>query len=132
MPASKLDDKSIFNAAREIGSEDARREYLQQVCKDDLDQLDRVTALLRGFEKNSQFLESPAVGLLPTLAGSPVIERPGMQIGPYKIREQLGEGGMGVVYVAEQKEPVRRKVALKIIKPGMDSKEVLARFDAER
>ena len=55
-----------------------------------------------------------------------------MEIGPYKIREQIGEGGMGVVYVAEQTEPVQRKVALKIIKPGMDTKEVIARFEAER
>ena len=132
MPTSELDDKSIFNAAREIDSEDARRDYVQRTCADDVAQLDRVTALLQGFEKDSQFLEISAVDLLPTVAVSPAIERPGTQIGPYKIREQLGEGGMGVVYVAEQKEPVRRKVALKIIKPGMDSKEVMARFEAER
>ena len=53
-------------------------------------------------------------------------------IGPYKLLEQIGEGGMGVVYVAEQTEPVRRRVALKIIKPGMDTKQVIARFEAER
>ncbi len=58
--------------------------------------------------------------------------KPGTQIGPYKLREQIGEGGFGVVYVAEQTQPVRRKVALKIIKPGMDTRQVIARFEAER
>ena len=61
-----------------------------------------------------------------------VPESPGTVIGPYKLLEQIGEGGMGVVYVAEQTQPVRRKVALKIIKPGMDTKQVIARFEAER
>src|SRR5262249_22703548 len=60
------------------------------------------------------------------------IEGPGTRIGPYKLLQQIGEGGMGLVYLAEQEEPVRRKVALKIIKPGMDSRHVLARFQAER
>src|SRR6185369_4339077 len=59
-------------------------------------------------------------------------ERPGTQIGPYKLLQVIGEGGMGVVYMAEQKEPVERRVALKIIKPGMDSRQVIARFEAER
>ena len=59
-------------------------------------------------------------------------EKVGSVIGPYKLMEQIGEGGMGVVYVAEQSKPVRRKVALKIIKPGMDTKQVISRFEAER
>ena len=62
----------------------------------------------------------------------PVLEKPGAMIGPYKLLEKIGEGGMGVVYIAEQRRPVRRRVALKIIKPGMDTKEVIARFEAER
>src|SRR5438270_250516 len=62
----------------------------------------------------------------------PVPEGPGSRIGPYKLLQQIGEGGFGVVYMAEQQEPVRRKVALKIIKPGMDTKEVIARFESER
>ena len=74
---------------------------------------------------------SPPAELAVTL-DQPVTERPGAVIGPYKLREQVGEGGMGVVFVAEQERPVRRKVALKIIKPGMDTKEVVARFEAER
>src|SRR5262249_15026344 len=63
---------------------------------------------------------------------SPAAERPGAVIGPYKLLEPIGEGGMGVVYMAEQTQPIRRKVALKIIKPGMDTKLVIARFEAER
>ena len=67
----------------------------------------------------------------PTL-DRPITEQPGTQIGPYKLLQQIGEGGMGVVYMAEQKEPVERRVALKIIKPGMDTRQVIARFEAER
>ncbi len=63
---------------------------------------------------------------------SPSPKKPGTQIGPYKLLQQIGEGGMGVVYMAEQKEPVKRRVALKIIKPGMDTRQVIARFEAER
>ena len=70
---------------------------------------------------------------MPTVRLRPLpTEGPGTVIGPYKLLEQIGEGGMGVVYVAEQTQPVRRKVALKIIKPGMDTKQVIARFEAER
>src|SRR5204863_3844090 len=65
-------------------------------------------------------------------AHDPIVERPGTQIGPYKLLQQIGEGGMGVVYMAEQLEPVKRRVALKIIKPGMDTRQVIARFEAER
>ena len=69
----------------------------------------------------------------PTIhVARPISEGPGTQIGPYKLREKIGEGGMGVVYLAEQTEPVRRRVALKIIKPGMDTAQVVARFEAER
>src|SRR5438046_6431861 len=67
-----------------------------------------------------------------TVVVTPVTEKPGDKIGHYKLLQRIGEGGMGVVYMAEQEEPVRRKVALKIIKPGMDSKQVVARFEAER
>src|SRR5262249_11861516 len=69
----------------------------------------------------SDILELPAAG-----------EQPGAMIGPYKLLEQIGEGGMGTVYMAQQTEPVQRIVALKIIKPGMDSRQVIARFEAER
>src|SRR5262249_22712808 len=86
--------------------------------------------------KVGSFLDKPAIQALPGSRGTadyePIAERPGTVIGPYKLKEQIGEGGMGLVFVAEQQEPVRRKVALKIIKPGMDSGQVIARFEAER
>ena len=72
------------------------------------------------------------VAVAATLDMPALSERPGQTIGRYKLLEEIGEGGMGVVYMAEQREPVRRKVALKIIKPGMDTREVIARFEAER
>jgi serine/threonine protein kinase/tetratricopeptide (TPR) repeat protein len=82
------------------------------------------------------FLNKPAAQALPGSRGTadyePIAERPGTVIGPYKLMEQIGEGGMGLVFVAEQQQPVRRRVALKIIKPGMDSNQVIARFEAER
>jgi serine/threonine protein kinase len=78
------------------------------------------------------FLDSPAPDVAATVDYRHVTERPGTLVGRYKLMEHIGEGGMGIVYVAEQREPVRRKVALKIIKPGMDTGEVIARFEAER
>ena len=77
------------------------------------------------------FMERTAPDVDATL-DVPIGERPGTVIGPYKLLEQIGEGGFGVVFMAEQTEPVRRKVALKIIKPGMDTRQVVARFEAER
>ena len=132
MASSRTDEKSIFNVARRIDSPEARVEYLGQVCGDDRGLINRVTALLRGFEQEKSFLESPASDLVATLDLPPLAERPGTTIGRYKLLQEIGEGGMGVVYMAEQREPVRRKVALKIIKPGMDSRQVIARFEAER
>src|SRR5262249_28477180 len=73
----------------------------------------------------------PASAQVATV-GQPITERPGNVIGPYKLLEQIGEGGFGVVYMAEQTQPVRRKVALKVLKPGMDTRQVIARFEAER
>ena len=79
------------------------------------------------------FLEQPAIAGDATVYHEPSIaERPGTVIGPYKLLQQIGEGGMGVVFMAEQTEPIQRTVALKIIKPGMDTRQVIARFEAER
>ena len=71
-------------------------------------------------------------GAVAATIDQPVAEQPGTSIGPYKLVEEIGEGGMGSVFMALQMEPVRRKVALKVIKPGMDSKQVISRFEAER
>src|SRR5206468_3395445 len=87
--------------------------------------------LLKASEQAGSFLESPAPAL-GTTVDELLAERPGGLIGPYKLLEQIGEGGFGVVFLAEQLHPVRRQVALKVLKPGMDTKEVVARFEAER
>src|SRR5208282_5103721 len=85
--------------------------------------------------REDSFLERPAEeAIRPSTVPdrNDVSEKPGDRIGHYKLLQKIGEGGMGVVYMAEQEKPVRRKVAFKIIKPGMDSKQVVARFEAER
>ena len=90
-----------------------------------------IEALLRANEGASGFLLRPPPGLAAHIE-QPIREGPGTVIGRYKLLEPIGEGGMGVVYMAEQMQPVRRKVALKVIKPGMDTRQVIARFEAER
>jgi len=126
--------KSIFLDAQEIASPPARAAYLDRRCGADQRLRGEVETLLRHHERLGDYLEQPACdpGLAQDVAGRLPTEGPGSIIGPYKLLEQIGEGGMGVVYMAEQTQPVRRKVALKIIKPGMDSKQVIARFEAER
>ncbi len=107
---------------------------LDEACAGDPELRNRVCALLRAHVEPGSFLEQPALAIgdpSPTLDQQSV-ERPGTRIGPYKLLEKIGEGGMGVVYLAEQQEPVARRVALKIIKPGMDTQQVIARFEAER
>ena len=133
MTSEKHDEKAIFNAARKIDSSDARAEYLYQVCGADQNLCERVNTLLRAYEEQASFLDSPPGGnALPTIDYRPITEQPGTVIGPYKLLQQIGEGGMGVVFMAEQSEPIQRTVALKIIKPGMDTRQVIARFEAER
>ena len=129
-PSPSIDE--IFFAAMERESPEARAAYLDDVCGSDPDLRRRVERLLDAQPNVGSFLDSPAAG--PTMAFPPteVLEGPGTVIGPYKLLEQIGEGGMGIVYMAEQTQPVRRKVALKIIKPGMDTRQVIARFEAER
>jgi serine/threonine protein kinase/WD40 repeat protein len=135
MSGKVLDEKAIFNIARTIESPEARAQYLRQACAGDAQLIERVQTLLRGYEEQASFLESPpAPGFegAPTIDLPPIAERPGTVIGPYKLLQQIGEGGFGVVFLAEQERPVQRRVALKIIKPGMDSRQVVARFEAER
>jgi WD40 repeat protein/serine/threonine protein kinase len=90
-----------------------------------------VEALLRRYAEAEGPLDRPAV-TLPTTTDQPLAEQPGALIGPYKLLEPIGEGGFGVVFMAEQQQPVRRKVALKVLKPGMDTRQIVARFEAER
>src|SRR6476660_4032922 len=131
MASEMLDEKAIFNVARQIGSPDARAEYLRQACGSDSGLRERVQVLLHGYEEQASFLESPPVGVALTI-DQPASESPGTVIGPFKLIEPIGEGGMGAVWMAQQTEPVKRLVALNLIKAGMDSKQVIARFEAER
>ncbi|RIK81805.1 MAG: hypothetical protein DCC67_07835 [Planctomycetota bacterium] len=132
MTSQSIDEKAVFNAARRIGDAAVRDEYLAQACGGDSSAIMRMRELLQIHEEASSFLESPAADLPPTADLSTVSERPSSRIGPYKLLQQIGEGGMGVVFMAEQSEPVRRTVALKIVRPGMDTRQVIARFEAER
>jgi WD40 repeat protein/serine/threonine protein kinase len=128
-----VDELSIFGQALELESPVERRRYLDEVCRDNAPLRNRIDALLNSSRQAKSFLEMPpAADLAAVTADRPMTESSGTLIVPYKLLEQIGEGGMGVVYVAEQTEPVRRRVALKIIKPGMDTKQVIARFEAER
>jgi serine/threonine protein kinase/WD40 repeat protein len=124
-----MNERSLFLAALDISDPAARAAYLDEACGGDVDLRRRLDDLLRAHAAPGGL---PGVALPPTEDHPPPGEQPGMMIGPYKLMEQIGEGGMGVVFVAEQQEPVRRKVALKVIKPGMDTRDVIARFEAER
>jgi serine/threonine protein kinase/tetratricopeptide (TPR) repeat protein len=131
-PANKPALRDLFVRALELQSEPERDAYLQDIRRKHPDLYPKLMALVRN-EKDDSFLEGPAAEALETLVGpAPLAEAPGCVIGKYKLLERLGEGGFGVVYKAEQKEPVKRRVALKIIKVGMDTREVVARFEAER
>jgi serine/threonine protein kinase/Flp pilus assembly protein TadD len=126
-------EEAIFAAALAQPPE-ARTAFLTQACGKDALLHDRLQTLLSAHEQAGEFLEplaSPADPNKTVLAQIPA-EKAGDVIGHYKIREKVGEGGFGVVYVAEQTEPVRRRVALKVIKLGMDTRNVIARFEAER
>ena len=124
-------EEDIFLTALEIDPPQARAAYLDQACGQDAALRQRVERLLRRHDQSQGVLDAPPPGFANTTELPTGIERPEV-IGPYKLLEQIGEGGFGVVFMAEQERPVRRRVALKIIKPGMDTREVIARFEAER
>jgi serine/threonine protein kinase/Flp pilus assembly protein TadD len=125
-------EEAIFNAAIQIEGCKEREAYLAEACGGDEKLRADVKALLKAHDAEGSFLESPPPGIDSTLDAGPLTEAPGMSIGRYKLLQMIGEGGFGVVYMAEQQEPIVRKVALKIIKLGMDTKQVIARFEAER
>src|SRR5262249_13103794 len=131
MANNRIDEKEVFNRARRIATPERRTAYLQEACDHDPAAMQRILELIRVHEQEASFLESSPVVREVTI-DEPVAERPGTVIGPYKLLEQIGEGGFGIVFMAEQQQPVRRKVALKVVKPGMDTRQVVARFEAER
>jgi serine/threonine protein kinase/Tol biopolymer transport system component/tetratricopeptide (TPR) repeat protein len=124
--------EEILQKAAEIVNPAERAMYLKQVCGGDETLRAEIESLLRAHEEAGTFLDSPALDPGVTLDASSLTEGPGTVIGRYKLLEKIGEGGMAIVYMAEQTEPIRRKVALKVIKLGMDTKNVIARFEAER
>lgn len=117
--------EAIFDAALQKSASGERAAYLEGACGPDADLRGRVETLLKAHDAAGGFLQATVDGGQPN-------EGPGTIIGRYKLLQQIGEGGFGAVYMAEQLEPVRRKVALKIIKLGMDTKQVVARFESER
>ena len=121
--------KELFEHALDLNSPEDRALFLAAECAGDSALLERLQALLRAHEKDEGFLR----GTPSELSGGEVLlEKTGDRIGRYRLIEKLGEGGCGVVYIAEQEDGVRRRVALKVIKLGMDTRSVVARFDAER
>jgi non-specific serine/threonine protein kinase/serine/threonine-protein kinase len=126
MTDQRLSERSIFEAAIEKGSPEERAAYLNQACASSSGLRQGVEALLAAHERLGD------IPLSATVDEPAVTERSGTLIGPYKLLEQIGEGGFGVVFMAEQTQPLRRKVALKVLKPGMDTRQVVARFEAER
>jgi serine/threonine protein kinase len=121
----------ILSAAVELTTRDDRANFIRKACAGD-DELQRqVEELVEAYLSAGDFLESPAPGLPPTIDLG-IEESAGTSIGRYKLLQQIGEGGFAVVFMAEQEQPVRRRVAVKVIKPGMDSRQVIARFGAER
>jgi tetratricopeptide (TPR) repeat protein/serine/threonine protein kinase len=124
--------ESIFFAALEKQSSAERKAFLDEACAGNDELRGSVERMLAAQADAGSFLESPPPGVTSAVDSSELSEQPGTIIGPYKLLEQIGEGGMGVVFMADQQEPVRRRVALKVIKPGMDTRQVIARFEAER
>ncbi len=148
MTKTKPQEEALFDAARNLASPAARRAFLDQACTDDPGLRAKVEALLAAEAEAEKFFKDAALSVVLTASGSQeaavkigppgakaedgITEVSGTRIGRYKLLQRIGEGGGGVVYMAEQEEPVRRRVALKIIKLGMDTRSVIARFEAER
>jgi len=131
MAGTSQDVKAIFAEAIGKKTPEERAAYLDAACGSDRQLRAEVESLVSAHSQAGPFLrvlleDQDAVG------GGTLTEGPGSIIGRYKLLEKIGEGGMAVVYMAEQTEPIRRKVALKIIKLGMDTRQVIARFEAER
>ena len=124
--------EKIFRKAIQIVDAGEREAYVREACAGDTQLQQEIESLLAADDRAGEFLEVPPADCNVTLDASPLAEGPGTIIGPYKLLEKIGEGGMAVVYMAKQETPLIRRVALKIIKLGMDTQEVIARFEIER
>src|SRR5262249_16448539 len=131
MSADPQKARAIFLQAVENHAPEQWSAFLDEACGQDTALPLRVDVLLQAHLQANSLLDAPGSNVVATI-DDPHSERPGTVIGPYKLLQQIGEGGMGTVFMAEQTQPVQRKVALKIIKAGMDSHQVIARFEAER
>jgi serine/threonine protein kinase len=131
MNAAVRDSDTLFGQAIEIASPEERALFLQKACADDPELWSELEKLVRYHFRAGSFLESPATQVVANHDGL-AAESPDMMLGAYQLVEKIGEGSFGVVFLAEQTQPVRRKVAVKILKPGMDTRQVVARFEAER
>ncbi len=133
---------SIFLEAVALTDESARTDYLDRTCGKDSELRSEVEKLLSADHRMGSFLDAPAYSVADGQAGTEAasdtradsgpVEPIGVCIGPYRLIQKIGEGGMGIVYLAEQEQPIRRMVAVKTIKPGMDSRQIIHRFEAER
>ena len=136
LPEAPMNDPSpleaIFFAALAQPAPQARAAYLDVACAGDTDLRRQVERMLAAQARAGSFLEQPAHGPMLAVDEPAVGLGPGTAIGAYRLLQQIGEGGFGIVFLAEQQQPVRRKVALKVVKPGMDTRQVIARFEAER
>jgi serine/threonine protein kinase len=131
MADSVAELRDLFCEALDRPAPQERAAYVDRVCRGKPELRRQLEELLRANAESSGFLQEPrAPAALPAAALDR--EGPGTMLGAYHLVEQLGEGGFGLVFLAEQKQPVRRQVAVKILKPGMDSRQVIARFEAER
>jgi serine/threonine protein kinase/WD40 repeat protein len=135
---SSRSERDVFLEALDKSDADERQAFLAQACSGDADLRASVEELLRNHKDDEfmQTLESPMAGsdqVRPAEGTVAVVgERPGARIGPYKLLQRIGEGGVGIVFMAEQEVPIRRRVAIKVLKPGMDTESVIARFESER
>ncbi len=129
-------EAQIFADALLVPAGGERARYLDLVCRGDADLRQRIETLILAHESAGAFMAASgtgeAVDHAEASSSGGQVDHPGTRIGRYKLLQQIGEGGCGVVWMAEQEEPVRRRVALKVIKLGMDTKTVIARFEAER
>ncbi len=132
MTASRPDNEAIFHVARDSPDPDRRREYVREACRGDQARIAHIEALLAAADGPHSRLARPMAATEVAIINQRTMECPGTVIGPYKLIESIGEGGMGSVWKAQQTEPVKRLVAVKLIKAGMDSRQVIARFEAER